>query len=906
MERNLFRYIWGHSRREQSAILLLVMISLPFYFFSLNIPKSIVNEGIQGQGFDDPGSTQPFMRFELPFSEGADGQAFEIFGGFALEQTDMLVALSVAFLALVMINGLFKFAINTQKGRMGERMLRRLRFELGDRILRFPLLHMRRVKQSEMATMIKDEVEPLGGFIGDAFVTPVFLGGQALTALVFILVQSIWLGSIALAIVLVQAFIIPKLRQRILQLGRQRQITARQLAGRIGELVDGAVEIQAHDTSNYERADLAERLGRIFYIRYEIFQRKFFVKFLNNLLSQFTPFVFYLGGGLLAIYGYLDIGALVAVIAAYKDLPGPIKELIDWEQNRADVQIKYDQVIEQFQPSAMIDPVKQALVADDGPALSGDLVASAVSLLDDNDFRLLEGISFTVPLDQQLAIVGPSGSGKEHVAMILAGLTQASGGTVKIGGRDVETLPSAVTGRRMSFVGQDCYHFPRTVRDNMLYGLVHRPLRAADYQGPAAAKRARDISEAKLSGNPDFDFQADWVDYAAAGVSDPAQMTERLIEILSLVEFQNDVYRFGLTGTLDPHAKPAAAAAILAAREGLVERLARDGLSDLVVRFSTDHYNASATLAENLLFGTPVKPDYVDSALGDNALLNQVLDELELREPLLNMGQSIAKTMVEIFADLPAGHPFFEQFSFIIEDDLPDYKTLMARLETAGLETITPDDRRKLLGLSFPYIEQRHRLGLVDDEMQERIVRARHRFAEILAEQDPKGVEVYRDDIYNAASALQDNILFGRIAHGRAQAQETVERVITEVLDDLGLRTTVIEIGLDYQVGVGGKRLSSIQRQKLGLARALLKEPDLLVVNEAVAVMDGATQGRLLDNILKYRAGRGVIWTLQRASMAERFQRVVVLEGGRVVEQGDITDLNRPGSAFRALIAAAE
>ena len=42
--------------------------------------------------------------------------------------------------------------------------------------------------------MIKDEVEPLGGFIGDAFVTPVFLGGQAITAMVFILVQNFWLG----------------------------------------------------------------------------------------------------------------------------------------------------------------------------------------------------------------------------------------------------------------------------------------------------------------------------------------------------------------------------------------------------------------------------------------------------------------------------------------------------------------------------------------------------------------------------------------------------------------------------------------------------------------------------------------------------------------------------------------
>ncbi|HMB75921.1 MAG TPA: ABC transporter ATP-binding protein, partial [Kiloniellaceae bacterium] len=152
--------------------------------------------------------------------------------------------------------------------------------------------------------------------------------------------------------------------------------------------------------------------------------------------------------------------------------------------------------------------------------------------------------------------------------------------------------------------------------------------------------------------------------------------------------------------------------------------------------------------------------------------------------------------------------------------------------------------------------------------------------------------------------SLQDNILFGRVAHGRAQAREIIGRATTEVLDALGLRKTVIEIGLDYQVGVGGKRLSAVQRQKLGLARALLKQPDLLVVNEAVAVMDGATQVRLLEKILDYRQGRGVVWTLQRPSLAQKFQRLVVLDSGRVVEEGDFADLDNPGSVFTRLMAA--
>src|SRR4029077_9363148 len=129
--------------------------------------------------------------------------------------------------------------------------------------------------------------------------------------------------------VAMQAVIIPKLRRRLLVLAKARQLSARQLSGRIAEVADGAIEVHANDTSNYERAEISSRLGKIFRIRFEFYQRKFLIKFLNNFLSQVAPFLFYLIGGYLVIQGKLDIGTLVAVIAAYKDLPSPIKELID-------------------------------------------------------------------------------------------------------------------------------------------------------------------------------------------------------------------------------------------------------------------------------------------------------------------------------------------------------------------------------------------------------------------------------------------------------------------------------------------------------------------------------------------------------------------------------------------------
>ncbi|NKB53433.1 MAG: hypothetical protein GKR97_14630, partial [Rhizobiaceae bacterium] len=277
LDKNLMRYIWRHTKAEQIWILCVILASMPTYFLVLNLPVRIVNEPIQGEGFDSATATMTFLDFTLSLPSWLGGGSWTLFSGFELERWPYLIALSMLFLTLVCVNGLFKFYINTYKGRLGERMLRRMRYQLVDRVLRFPIHHFKRVKGSEVASMVKDEVEPFGEFIGDAFVQPVYLGGQALVAFVFIINQSFWLGMIAVAIIAVQMTLIPHLRKRVLVLGRMRQVTARMLSGRIGEIVESITAVHVNDTSNYERSELSNRLGNIFFIRYELYQRKFFV-----------------------------------------------------------------------------------------------------------------------------------------------------------------------------------------------------------------------------------------------------------------------------------------------------------------------------------------------------------------------------------------------------------------------------------------------------------------------------------------------------------------------------------------------------------------------------------------------------------------------------------------------------
>jgi ABC-type branched-subunit amino acid transport system ATPase component len=270
---------------------------------------------------------------------------------------------------------------------------------------------------------------------------------------------------------------------------------------------------------------------------------------------------------------------------------------------------------------------------------------------------------------------------------------------------------------------------------------------------------------------------------------------------------------------------------------------------------------------------------------------------------LAQVGRQIAETMVELFADLPAGHPFFEQFSFIDADDLPEFRNLLARIGKDGA-AMNAADRSKLMAVSMPYIDARHRLGLIDDALEEKILKAREAFADNLPAPLIGAVDFYEEDRYIAAATLQDNILFGRLVYGQAQAAERVLKVITDVLGALGLRRDVVEVGLDFSVGIGGKRLSAAQRQKLDLARALVKRPDLLLLNQSTSLLDSVSQAKVMSNILKSRAGRGVIWVLSHAEHARQFERVLVLKAGRVVAQGAASELDKPGSILHQQAAA--
>src|SRR2546430_14844513 len=143
MERSLFGFIIKYSKRDQLLIVPLVVASMVVYYLSLDLPKTIINQAIQGVSFPSADSVKRFL-------------------GLDLERIPYLFALSGLFLGLIVLNGWLKFQINTMKGWMGERRLRRLRYAPFHYVRRFPRARLRRGEAAGIAALIKDEGEAPG------------------------------------------------------------------------------------------------------------------------------------------------------------------------------------------------------------------------------------------------------------------------------------------------------------------------------------------------------------------------------------------------------------------------------------------------------------------------------------------------------------------------------------------------------------------------------------------------------------------------------------------------------------------------------------------------------------------------------------------------------------------------
>ncbi|MEH7012729.1 ABC transporter transmembrane domain-containing protein [Neobacillus niacini] len=130
------------------------------------------------------------------------------------------------------------------------------------------------------------------------------------------------------------------------------------------------------------------------------------------------------------------------------------------------------------------------------------------------------------------------------------------------------------------------------------------------------------------------------------------------------------------------------------------------------------------------------------------------------------------------------------------------------------------------------------------------------------------------------SKSVKENILFGNT--------EATEEELEKAIDLSALRKDLelLPDGLETLVGEKGVALSGGQKQRISIARALIKNPDILILDDSLSAVDAKTEKRIIDNIREIRKDKTTIITTHRMSAVQHADQILVLDDGRIIEEG--------------------
>jgi ABC-type multidrug transport system fused ATPase/permease subunit len=755
------------------------------------------------------------------------------------------------YLAAVLIASGLRYVVNVLQNAIGERALAQMRKELYHFILTLPLGFFKRTQPGMVVQALVTELAAAGDFVGMAVAVPVT---SVLTLLAFA-GYLVWLNPllavISLGVYPMVLVVLPRLQNRVNVANQSRVDIARTLSSRIGEAITGVHEIQGNGSFGLENRRFDNLVDGLFRIRITWSLYRYAVKVCNNLFNNLSPLLVFIVGGYLAIAGRLDLGALVAFLSAQEKLYEPWRDLVEFYQTYQDAKVRYRRTMEYFDavPDHALEPEKRK-----PHDLEGSVEVKDLSFVAEGGVQLLDRINLSLTPGEHLALVGFSGSGKSTLAQCIGQLYKYTSGHILFGGREVAELSKRDMICNMGFVSQSPFTFDGTIRENLLYACASR-----------------------VEGN-------------GCGVSEALPSVDDMIEVLQQTGIFVDVLRFGLNAILvhDEHAEMASS--IIRVRE----QFRRDygiELSGFVEFFDPSRYLHYAPIAANLTFGSPNRPSLTVENLATNDYFLEFLKEIGLTLPLLHLGAEICTQTVDILGPLPPEPVFFER-SPIGPQELDDYGQLAERLRKAGIAALAPEDHQRLLELALRFTSGRHKMVALPEALEERLLQGRIRFREKIGKDDPGAFSFYEPSEYIYSQSILDNILFGKAKTVNPAVEEQINRSIIQVLIREDLLETIVEIGMEFQVGTMGDNLSGGQRQKLAIARVLLKGPRLLILDEATSALDNRSQARIQGLVdTKLKGTTTLIAVVHRLDIIRHYDKIAVMKAGRIGELGTYEEL---------------
>lgn len=158
-----------------------------------------------------------------------------------------------------------------------------------------------------------------------------------------------------------------------------------------------------------------------------------------------------------------------------------------------------------------------------------------------------------------------------------------------------------------------------------------------------------------------------------------------------------------------------------------------------------------------------------------------------------------------------------------------------------------------------------------------------------------KNVGIVQQDVFLFTGTFKQNIAYSK---ENATDEEIIEAAKKADIDDY-IRS--LPEGYDTQIGERGVKLSGGQKQRLSIARVFLKNPSILILDEATSALDNTTEAIIQKALFELCKGRTTIVVAHRLSTVRKADCIVVIDGGRIVEQGTHNELIEKGGVYKKL-----
>ncbi len=289
--KQLYAFIWRNSRRKQIIACLVALLTLPLTLAPIELQRRMIDDAI------------------------------------ANKTLDLLVTLVLIYAGVIVAQQVTKFTYNMMCGKIAEHLNRVMR----DRIITNN--SAAEVDDGTVVSMLTGEVEPVGGFGGDAYAQLVTEGGVLITIFAYMLYTEFWLAVVALVAFIPQALATPLVQDRINEQSAKRIEQIRSIGGDVINAKNGG-------TAGEEKA--LGRTRKIFNIRMIIFRLKFGLKAALNLMDHFADLAVLGAGGYMVIQGQTEVGVVVAFLSGLSKLRSPWRTLISYFRVSSDAQLRFE------------------------------------------------------------------------------------------------------------------------------------------------------------------------------------------------------------------------------------------------------------------------------------------------------------------------------------------------------------------------------------------------------------------------------------------------------------------------------------------------------------------------------------------------------------------------------------